>query len=149
MADSATQQPPPAPPTRSVAELAAELQKMKRAKIWWWQRDDILKARMSTAVVAWVLLSIVLTICTVFRSTPSIYQFNHRLIPRYSQISPSSSPNTSPPEKSISSSLCSSSSCLSSSCTPSSDYSSPPFAQSTPPPAPPPHRTSTSTLNRK
>ena len=88
MADSATQQPPPAPPTRSVAELAAELQEMKRAKIWWWQRDDILKARMSTAVVAWVLLSIVLTICTVFRSTPSIYQFNHRLIPIHRSLPP-------------------------------------------------------------
>ena len=74
MTDSATHQPPPAPPTHSIAELAAELQKMKQAKIWWWQRDDILKARMSTVVMAWVLLAIVLTICTVLRPDLSIYQ---------------------------------------------------------------------------
>jgi len=71
MTDSETNQPVG---THSVSELAAELQKMKGAKIWWWQRDDILKARMSTAIMAWVLLAIVLSICTVFRSSSSIYQ---------------------------------------------------------------------------
>lgn len=62
MADSANQ----ITSTHSVGDLAAELQKIKRAKIWWWQRDDVLKARMSTTVMAGILLSIVLTICTVF-----------------------------------------------------------------------------------
>ncbi|RPB19719.1 hypothetical protein L211DRAFT_594968 [Terfezia boudieri ATCC MYA-4762] len=59
MSDSAAHQPPPTLPTHSVAEL---LQKMKRAKTWWWQRDDILKARMSTVIMALVLLAIVLTL---------------------------------------------------------------------------------------
>ncbi|KAF8427549.1 hypothetical protein EV426DRAFT_699389 [Tirmania nivea] len=69
MTDSATHQPPS---THSVAELAAELQKMKWAKIWWWQRDDILKARMSIVVMAWVLLASVLTIYLALH-------FTHRL----------------------------------------------------------------------
>lgn len=59
MANSLTQESS----THSVAELAVELQKLKQGKIWWWQKDDVLKARMSTAIMAGILFSIVLSIC--------------------------------------------------------------------------------------
>ena len=63
-----------------VADLAAELQKMKRRKIWWWQRDDNLKARMSTTVLAAILLGIVLSICNTLVVTlaPPLLELTRR-----------------------------------------------------------------------
>ncbi|KAI5797424.1 hypothetical protein DFH27DRAFT_102820 [Peziza echinospora] len=42
--------------------LTQELEKMKTAKVWWWQRDDVLKARMSSVIMAGLLLSVFLAI---------------------------------------------------------------------------------------